>query len=73
MCWEGIWSTIRVQVLNGHIPTLSPYYTCFDPNPKYLIIGYSDPLRYTVGQAHTGDQIGAWVWGSRFFGVRVEG
>ena len=36
--------SLRVQVANGHIPTQNLYYNNYYPNPKYLIIGYMDPL-----------------------------
>ena len=36
--------TLRVQVPNNHILTLNLYYNYYYPNPKYLIIGYMDPL-----------------------------
>ena len=41
--------TLRVQVPNNHIltETLSDKY--YYPNPKYLIIGYMDPLGNYVG------------------------
>ena len=35
---------IRVQVPNGHIFTQILYYNDYYPKPKYLIIGYLDPL-----------------------------
>ena len=38
--------TLRVQVLNIHILTQNLYYDYYYPNPKYLIIGYMDPLGY---------------------------
>ena len=34
----------RVQVPNNHILTQNLYYNYYCPNPKYLIIGYMDPL-----------------------------
>ena len=34
---------LRVQVPNNHILTQNHYYNSYYPNPKYLIIGYSDP------------------------------
>ena len=33
----------RIQVPNNHTLTQNPYYTYYDPKPKYLIIGYLDP------------------------------
>ena len=36
--------TLRVQVPNNHILTQDPYYNYYYPKPKYLIIGYMDPL-----------------------------
>ena len=36
--------TQRVQVPNNHILTQDLYYNHYYPNPKYLIIGYMDPL-----------------------------
>ena len=36
--------SLRVQVPNNHIPTQNLYYRYYYPNPKYLIIGYMDPL-----------------------------
>ena len=36
--------TLRVQVPNTHIPTQKLYYNYYSPNPKYLVIGYMDPL-----------------------------
>ena len=35
---------LRVQVPNNHILTQNQYYNSYYPNPKYLIIGYMDPL-----------------------------
>ena len=35
---------LRVQVPNNHILTQNLYYHYYYPNPKYLIIGYMDPL-----------------------------
>ena len=35
---------LRVQVPNNHILTQNLYYNYYYPNPKYLIIGYMDPL-----------------------------
>ena len=34
----------RVQVPNNHILTPNLYYNYYYPNPKYLIIGYMDPV-----------------------------
>ena len=36
--------TLRVQVPNNHILTQNLYYNYYYPKPKYLIIGYMDPL-----------------------------
>ena len=36
--------SLRVQVPNNHILTQNLYYNLFCPTPKYLIIGYLDPL-----------------------------
>ena len=36
--------TLRVQVPNNHILTQNLYYIYYYPNPKYLNIGYMDPL-----------------------------
>ena len=36
--------TLRVQVPNNHMPTQNLYYNYYYPKPKYLIIGYLDPL-----------------------------
>ena len=36
--------SLRVQVPNNHILTQNLYYNYYYPNPKYLIIGYMDPL-----------------------------
>ena len=38
--------TLRVQVPNNHILTQNLYYNSYYPKPKYLIIGYMDPLGY---------------------------
>ena len=38
--------TLRVQVPNNHILTQNLYYNYYYPKPKYLIIGYMDPLGY---------------------------
>ena len=61
--------TLRVQVPNNHILTQNLYYNYFYQNPKYLIIGYMDPVGYepacglgaplkpsTVGTAARGGQ-----------------
>ena len=37
-------SALRVQVPNNHILTQNLYYNYYYPKPKYLIIGYMDPL-----------------------------
>ena len=42
--------TPRVQVLNNHILTQNLYYNYYYQNPKYLIIGYLDPLGHGVGE-----------------------
>ena len=36
--------SLRVQVPNNHILTQNLYYYNYSPKPKYLIIGYMDPL-----------------------------
>ena len=36
--------SLRVQVYNNHILTQKVYYSYYYPKPKYLIIGYMDPL-----------------------------
>ena len=36
--------TPRVQVPNNHILAQNLYYNYYYPKPKYLIIGYMDPL-----------------------------
>ena len=41
--------TPRVQVPNNHILTQNLYYNYYYPNPKYLIIGYMDPLGQSKG------------------------
>ena len=33
---------------NNHIPTQNLYYNPYYPNLKYLIIGYMDPLGYSL-------------------------
>ena len=45
-CTRG--NTLRVQVPNSHLLTKNLYHNYYYPNPKYLIIGYMDPL----GQAN---------------------
>ena len=35
---------LKVQVPNNHILTQNLYYNYYYPKPKYLIIGYMDPL-----------------------------
>ena len=43
----GFWrwrKTQRVQVPNHHILTRNLYYNYWYPKPKYLIVGYMDPL-----------------------------
>ena len=35
---------LRVQVPNNHTLAQNLYYNYYYPNPKYLIIGYMDPL-----------------------------
>ena len=37
-------TSLRVQVPNNHILTPNLYYSYYYPKPKYLIIGYLDPL-----------------------------
>ena len=41
---EGLGLTQRVQVPNNHILTQTLYYNYYYLKPKYLIIGYMDPL-----------------------------
>ena len=41
---ELIELTLRVQVPNNHILTQTLYYNYYYPKPKYLTIGYLDPL-----------------------------
>ena len=41
-----LYITLRVQVPNNHILTQNLYYNHYYPKPKYLIIGYLDPLGY---------------------------
>ena len=36
--------TLKVQVPHNHILTQNLYYNPYYPYPKYLIIGYMDPL-----------------------------
>ena len=36
--------TLRVQVPNNQILTQNLYYNYYYPKPKYLIVGYMDPL-----------------------------
>ena len=36
--------SLRVQVPKNHILTQNLYYYNYYPKPKYLIIGYMDPL-----------------------------
>ena len=43
---RGHFVTLRVQVPNNHILTQNLYYKYYYPKPKYLIIGYMDPLGY---------------------------
>ena len=38
--------SLRVQVPNNHILAQNLYYNCYYPEPKYLIIGYMDPLGF---------------------------
>ena len=45
--------TLRVQVPNNHILTQNHYYNSYYPNPKYLIIGYMDPLGYVNSVPHS--------------------
>ena len=42
--------TLRVQVASHHILTQHLYYNDYYPEPKYLIIGYLDPLGFKVDQ-----------------------
>ena len=38
--------SLRVQVRNNYILTQNLYYNYYYPKPKYLIIGYLDPLGF---------------------------
>ena len=40
------YTTLRVQVPNNHILPQNLYHNPYHPNPKYLIIGYMDPVGY---------------------------
>ena len=40
---------LRVQVPNNHILTQNPYYNCYYPIPKYLILAYLDPWGKSPG------------------------
>ena len=42
--WGSGLRTLRVQVPNNHTLTQNLYYNYYYPRPKYLIIGYMDPL-----------------------------
>ena len=42
-CWT-MPQPLRVRVPNNHILTQNLYYNYYYPKPKYLIIGYLDPL-----------------------------
>ena len=44
-------ATLRSQVPNNHILTQNLYYSYYYPKPKYLIIGYLDPLGKSVSEA----------------------
>ena len=46
---------LRVQVPNKYILTQNLYYNCYYPNPKYLIIGYMDPLGRGVSSGFRGE------------------
>ena len=39
---------VMLQYLKNHILTQNLYYNYYYPNPKYLIIGYMDPLGYVA-------------------------
>ena len=64
--------TLRVQVPNNHILTQNLYYNYYYPKPKYLIIGYMDPLGNRRGfrveievetvSVADGLKSGDWVW-----------
>ena len=59
---------LRVQVPNNHILTQTLYYSYHYPNPKYLIIGYMDPLGSCEGTScpsQTGDLRRSKSTGSR--------
>ena len=45
-----VYETLRVQVPNNHILTQNLYYNYYYPKPKYLIIGYLDPLGKNPGR-----------------------
>ena len=49
---------LRVQVPNIHILPQNLYYNYYYPKPKYLIIGYMDPL----GRL-TWEDSGSGFWG----------
>ena len=43
---------LRVQVPNNPILPQNLYYNYYYPNPKYLIIGYMDPLGWLMSEAY---------------------
>ena len=47
---------LRVQVPNNHIFTQNLYYNYYYPRPKYLIIGYLDPLGCTAAALKLGPE-----------------
>ena len=53
---------LRVQVPNNHILTQSLYYNPYYPKPKYLIIGYLDPLGSILCQLSLLDLQDLWPW-----------
>ena len=63
-CIPGNYHTLRVQVPNNHILTQNLYYNYYYPKPKYLIIGYLDPLGYTGFREASAFRVFS-CWGSR--------
>ena len=53
-----LFQTLRVQVPNNSILTQNLYYNYYYPKPKYLIIGYLDPLGKGPGTYYL--QFPAW-------------
>ena len=53
--------TLRVQVPHNHnILTQNLYQNYYDPNPKYPIVGYMDPLGYIL-RAMSEPRVGGYV------------